>query len=110
MTHNDEEAMLNDPLNKKTAEIEETTYTNISPMILESAITSKNKNDSLCIRFLRKQCLCIIILLLLIITLTNLLNTFIGKMSENDIASIVNSLKFVINGKNRSYFNTTIDE
>lgn len=56
MSQNEDDT-VNDPLNLKSAEIEESTYTNISPMLLENAFKSKNriKNESLCIRFCRKK-------------------------------------------------------
>ncbi|MGL6003847.1 hypothetical protein [Aeromonas sobria] len=107
MTHNDQEATLYTPLKTKVDDLRHSAISNISPMELETADADNIKQSNLCIRFLRKKFICIVVLLLTIITIANVFNTFIGKLSENDVSSIFNFLKTSFSSSNKTFFNVS---
>lgn len=106
MTYTDEETTIYTPLNAKIADLKQNAIENISPMELEKA-DSDNPRSNLCIRFLRKKFICIVLLLLTIIALANIFNTFIGKLSENDVTTIYNFLKKSFSSFNHTIYNST---
>lgn len=100
MTHNNQEDTIYTPLQSKLDDLRKT----ISPMELETAETEK-KQSNLCIRFLRKKFICLIIFFLALITCANIINTVMGKLSENDVSSIFNFLKNTFSQNNKTLFN-----
>lgn len=109
MTYTDQEETIYTPLNAKIANLKQNAIENISPMELEKA-ESDNPRPNLCIRFLRKKFICIVLLLLTIIALANIFNTFIGKLSENDVTTIYHFLKNTISSFNHTLYNSTKNE
>ena len=108
MTSDETKDTLYTPLNAKIANLRHSAITNISPMELENDEPTKKREQNLCLRCLRKKFICIVLLLLTVIALANIFNTFIGKLSENDVSTIYNFLKSTFSANTTALLNITI--
>lgn len=113
MSHISDVETIYTPFNAKIADLKQSAINEISPMELDvSPIDRKTaeKSENLCIRCIRKKFICLVVFFLALISIANILNTFIGKLSENDVSAMYNYLKSYVLINNKTIVNTTFFE